>query len=107
MEEKEFRKLWNNSNDVLSNRQESMEILRAFNDAIHSLYYLGGEQKYIFDTLNVTVEAINKYKSILDGTEIDLIGLADKLELMRSLLFGDCLNWDYICSELDKLPDKK
>lgn len=105
MDKKDFNKLLNNGTDMLYNRQESMEILRAFNDIIHGLYHIGSEERYIFATLNTPTYIQEEYGKLIDSIGIGLADIANKLEIARSLLFGDCFNWDYIQSQIAELTD--
>jgi hypothetical protein len=109
LNENEFRKLWNGGTNVLYYADKSATILKALNDAIHGLYYLGGEHGYIIHTLNTTTYVEEEYKRLLSKiiADQDLSDIANKLEMIRSLLFGDCLNWDCICEELEKIQPKE
>jgi hypothetical protein len=105
LNENEFKELWNRGTNALYYADKSATILKALNDAIHGLYYLGGEHDYIIHTLNVTTYVEEEYKKLLGdiiGSQ-DLADIANKLEMIRSLLFGDCFNWDAIQSNLTKL----
>ncbi|KPU42177.1 hypothetical protein OXPF_39560 [Oxobacter pfennigii] len=108
MGENDYKKLWSSGSNVLYYADNSATILKALNDAIHGLYYLGGEHSYIIHTLNTTTYVEEEYKRLLSGIieNQDLSDIANKLEMVRSLLFGDCFNWDYICEELEKIPPK-
>lgn len=105
MENEEFKKLFNGNSDALYNAEETANILKALNDAIHGLYYLGGEHEYICHTLNVTTYVEEEYRKLLSDIieNQDLSDIADKLEMIRSVLFGDALNWDAIQDNLTKL----
>ncbi len=104
METNEFRRLFNNGADVVYNSKKSAEILKAFNEAISMLYYLGCEERYIFDVLNTSSYIEEEYKRLWKGIGVELQEVADTLEVARSLLFGDCFNWRKIQSELNKIP---
>lgn len=102
MESNEFKKFWDSGSDALYNPQEAAKILKSFNDVIHGLYFLGSEENYIFSVLNTTTYQDEEYKRLTESMGIELTEIADKLELMRSILFGDCFNWDAICDGLER-----
>ena len=102
MESNEFKKFWNSASDALNNSQETAKILKSFNDVIHGLYFLGSEEEYIFSVLNTTTYQDEEYKRLTESIGIELTEIADKLELMRSILFGDCFNWDNVYNEFEK-----
>jgi hypothetical protein len=101
MENNEFKKIWNSASDALYNPQETAKILKSFNDAIHGLYSIGGEEQYIFNALNTSTPVIKEYERLTKSMGISLIDVANMLEIMRNLLFGDCFNWDAIYEELE------
>ena len=99
----EFKKFWDNTSDALYEVGKTHEILNAFNQAINGLYFIGSEGKYIFDVLNTSAPAAEEYKKITNSIGIELIEISYKLEAMRSILFGDCINWSFICDRLDRI----
>lgn len=105
MNENEFKELWNRGSNALYYADKSAVILKALNDAIHGLYYLGGEHGYITHTLNTTTYVEEEYKRLLSDiiASQDLCDIANRLEMIRNLLFGDALDWDNIQSNLSKL----
>lgn len=107
MENQEFIKLFSKGSDALYNVEETASILKAFNEAIHGLYTIDSEESYIFDTLNTTTYVQEEYKKLAENIGIDLMDIANKLEMMRSILFGDCFNWDNIYAKLNKISSKK
>lgn len=107
MENQEFVKLFSKGSDALYNEEETASILKAFNEAIHGLYTIGSEESYIFDTLDTTTYVQEEYKKLTENTGTDLIDIANKLEMMRNVLFGDCFNWDNIYAKLNKIHSKK
>ena len=106
MESEGFKKLFSGNSDALYNAEESAEILKALNEAIHGLYYLDNEDTYILGILNCTTYVQEEYKKLLNDIGAGFGNIANKLEMIRSLLFGDCFNWDNIYAELSKIPTK-
>ena len=102
-----LKKLFNGNNDALYNAEKSAEILKALNEAIHGLYYLDNEDTYVLSTLNATTYVEEEYKKLLIDIGTDFGNIANKLEMIRSLIFGDCFNWDNIYAELSKIPSKE
>lgn len=100
MKKEGFEKLWSGS-DALYYPQETVTILKNFNDAIHGLYAIGGEEQYIFNVLNTSTPVIKEYERLTKSMGISLIDVANTLEIMRSLLFGDCFNWDNVYNEFE------
>lgn len=90
---------FNKHSSVSCDTENSSEILKAFNDVIHGLYFLD-EQSYILETLNVATYVEKEYKKLMVDIGLDLPEMADKFEMIRSLLFGDSFNWDAIHQEL-------
>lgn len=107
MESNEFKKFWNSASDALYNPQETAVILKSFNDAIHGLYSIGGEEQYIFNVLNASTPVIKEYERLTKDMGISLMDIANTLEIMRSLLFGDYFNWDAICDGLKIMDEGK
>ena len=99
MKKEGFEKLWDNGSDALYNPQETVTILKNFNDAIHGLYAIGGEERYIFNVLNTSAPVIKEYERLTKSMGISLIDVANTLEIMRNILFGDCFNWDNVYNE--------
>lgn len=101
------KKLWDGNSNVTCYPEQSLNILKAFNEIINGLYHIGDEHKYIFHTLNTTSYVDAEYLKILNSIGCDLTDIANKLEMARSLLFGDCLNWNYVLENLKELSLKK
>jgi|GEM_PF-4055449 len=99
MKNEGFEKLWNNGSDALYDPQNTMEILKNFNDAIHGLYAIGGEEQYIFNVLNTSTPIIKEYERLTKSMGISLTDVANTLEIMRNLIFGDCFNWVSVYNE--------
>lgn len=102
----EFEKLWGKGSDVLYRPNKTAEIIKAFNSVITGMYFLGTEEQYIFDTLNTTTYVQEEYKSLQNKLGIDIQDIAEKFELMRSILFGDCLDWEFICDKLNGVKEE-
>lgn len=107
MEMEGFKKLFSGNSDALYNAEKSAEILKALNEIIHGLYFLDNEDTYILSTLNSTTYVEEEYKKLLTDIGTDFGDIANKLEMIRSLLFGDSFNWDNIYAELNKLSSKE
>lgn len=103
MENNDIASVFLNSSDLIYSAKDSSEILKALNDVIHGLYHIGNEESYIISTFNTATYVEAEYKRLLKSIGMDLDDIANKLEMIRSLLFGDCFNWDYIQLELSKL----
>jgi hypothetical protein len=106
MNSENFKKIFDKNSDATYNPQKTAEILKAFNLAISSLYFLDGDERYISEVLNTSISEDEECKKIYDSIGIRLCDIADKLELVRSILFGGCLDWDFIRIELEKLQNK-
>lgn len=100
MKSNDFKKLWTCGTSADYYPKETADILKSFNDVIHGLYALGGEEEYIFHTLNATTYVKREYKNFRDAIGMDLADIANYLEMMRSVLFGDVFNWDYVLEGL-------
>ena len=85
---------------------QSANILRAFNEIINGLYHIGNEHEYIIHTLNTSTYVEAEYRKMLSDIGMDLTEIANKLEIVRSLLFGDCLNWEYIYQKVKNIKTK-
>lgn len=101
MKKEGFEKLWNSDSDALYDPQETATILKSFNDAIHGLSSIGGEEQYIFNVLNTSTPVIKEYERLIKSMGISLIDVANALEIMRNLLFGDCFDWDNVYNEFE------
>lgn len=103
MTDKDFKNLLNKNSDATYNPQEAAEILKGFNQAISGLYFLGGDERYISETLNLSAYEDEEYKRFIDSIGISLCEVADKLEMVRNILFGSCFNWDQIRIQLEEM----
>ena len=101
MNKEEFEKLWDKGFDAHHDPQEIVTLLKNFNDAINGLYAIGGEEQYIFNVLDTSAPVMREYERLIQSLGISLIEVADTLEKMRSILFGDCLDWDNIYKEFE------
>lgn len=97
-----FAQLWNEASDAMYNPEATANILKSFNMAISALYAIEGENEYIFSMLNTSSYAEKAYESIEKSIGVDLACVANKLELMRNVLFGDCLDWNNIHKAFEK-----
>ena len=104
MENNNFAKIWSPTSDALYDTKKTIKILEAFNSAIDSLYYLGGEEEYISRVLNTTTYVEAECSRLNKSMGIELSDISNKLEMIRSLLFGDCFDWNYICNTLKDIP---
>lgn len=102
----EFEYLWDKGSDALSDTVETIRIAEAFNSVITGLLFLGSESKYIFAILNTTTYAQEEYLKLQSEIGIDMVDAANKLELMRSILFGDCFGWHYLLEKLKQYSKK-
>ena len=87
--------------DIAYYATENVSLLRLFGTAISVLYDLS-------DILSRnTCNASTYVTRLIDSFGIDLVGTAEKLSMMRSLLFGDDLDWDLIARHLSKVAARK
>ena len=93
--EMDFKKLWSITSDIDYDPEKTVELLENFNNAINGLYALSGETRVIADTLNSATYEIAEYDRLI-ATIGDLATVADTLEMARNLMFGGCVNWDYV-----------
>ena len=97
-----FKKLWSIASDIYYEPEKTVELLENFNGVIHGLYALSGETRSIADTLNSTNYEIAEYDRLIAATG-DLATIADTLEMARNLMFGGCVDWDYVLSGFKEL----
>lgn len=95
-----FEDLWDKGSDALYDTIKTIEIAEALNSTITGLRFLGSESKYIFEILNTTTYAQEEYEKLRDEIGVDMVDIANKMELMRSVLFGDCFGWHSLLKEL-------
>ena len=72
---------------------EVADLLNHMNHLINTLYRMS-DSDYYFDYIFNAGMAINKGVAELGITEEWLMELADKFEKLRSLLYGDCIDWN-------------
>jgi hypothetical protein len=101
------KRMWLGNTNATYYPRQAENILRSLNETIHGLYALSNEESNIIETLNTTTYVEAEYKRLIGSIGIDLADIANKLEMIRSLLFGDCLNWDYICQNLKEIESTK
>lgn len=101
-----FEELWDKGSDALSDTVKTIEIAEAFNSVTTGLRFLGSESEYIFEILNTTTYAQEEYEKLQSEIGIDMVDAANKLELMRSILFGDCFGWHYLLEKLKQYSKK-
>lgn len=107
MDTNEFEKLWNNVSDALYEPDKTREILNAFNQAISGLLFIGSEEEYIFNVLNAGIPTRKEYNKLANSIGEDLSEICYKLEAMRSILFGDSIEWNFVCDGLDAMVKEK
>ena len=90
----------NGSSDALYNAKHTTDILDAFNNIILGLFKLSDEQ-WVFNTINVNTDTIDQYKNIEKKIGMELHELAEKVEIMRNLIFAEVIDWHKL-SELFK-----
>ncbi len=91
--------IFDRNSDVLYHPDKSSEILNYFLKASSGLYGISGGMDYIFNTLNAPVYVQRECEKILGG--LALADVADRLEMCRNLLFGECLDWSEIKAFID------
>ena len=76
------------------------KILRDFNQAISALYALDSGAFSARDTLNLRLDTDEEIDKILQ--DVSLVDIAMKLSLVRSLVFGECLDWEAAAADLER-----
>lgn len=94
----DFNKMWSSASDIDYEPAKTIEVLTAFNQVISGLYFLSGEEKYIENILNSSTYEIDEYQRLI-GTIGELSKVADTMEMARNILFGGCVDWNYILSQ--------
>lgn len=92
--------LFNQGSDLLHHSDNNSEALLDLNTAIKALYAIEAGALSA-NTLNTPTYV----ESIIQHLQIDVAEWAGKLEMMRSLLYGEDLNWEHIQQQLE-LHDK-
>ena len=93
--EMDFKKLWSITSDIDYDPEKTVELLENFNNAINGLYALSGETRFMADTLNSSTYEMEEYDRLI-YTVGDLADIANTLEMARNILFGGCVDWDYV-----------
>lgn len=93
--------LFNPHCDTVYFSKNNSEGLNDLNTAIDALYAIEAGALSA-RTLNTPIFVENAIRQL----GIDAAGWAEKLRAMRSLLFGDDLNWGYVQKQLTEIPDK-
>ena len=104
--EMDFKKLWSITSDIDYAPAKTVELLENFNNSIHGLYALSGETRFIADTLNSATYEMEEYDRLI-ATIGNLATVADTLEMARNLMFGGCVDWDYILSGFRKVVEEE
>jgi hypothetical protein len=102
----EFKRLWSVASDIDYDPGKTVELLENFNNAINGLYALSGETRFIADTLNSATYEIAEYDRLIAAIG-DLATIADTLEMARNLMFGGCVDWDYVLSGFKELAKEE
>lgn len=87
---------WSNVDE--DNVEEVKHILKAFDDVINGLLVLE-DSNWIFNNLNSS-DAEKDYYFDVRGTNNGFVELSEKIEKLRSVLFGGVLDWDEIKKSL-------
>lgn len=82
----------NGNSDALYNVKHTVDILDAFNNIILGLFKLSDEQ-WVFNTINVNTDTIDRYKNIEKEIGLEMHELAGKIEIMRNLIFAEVIDW--------------
>ena len=104
--EMDFKKLWSITSDIDYAPAKTVELLENFSNAINGLYALSGETRFTAATLNPASYEIAEYDRLI-ATIGDLAEVADTLEMARNLLFGGCVDWNYILSGFRKVVEEE
>ncbi|WP_418465368.1 hypothetical protein [Faecousia sp.] len=88
--------LFDQGSDIVYHSDNNSEALLDLNTAIKALYAIEAGALSA-NTLNTPTYV----ESVIQHLQIDVAGWAGKLEMMRSLLFGEDLNWEYIQQQLE------
>ena len=89
--------LFNQGSDLVYHSDNNSEALLDLNTAIKALYAIEAGALSA-NTLNTPVYVEDAIRHL----QINVAEWAGKLEMMRSLLFGEGLNWEYIQQQLDR-----
>lgn len=98
----EFKRLWSAASDIDYEPAKTVELLENFNSTIHGLYALSGETRFIANVLSSSTYEIAEYDHLIAKIG-DLATIADTLEMARNLMFGGCVDWDYVLSKFREL----
>jgi hypothetical protein len=90
---------WKNS-DMTYHAKLNAEALSDFNRAIDALYSLDSGA-FSADTRNTPTYVDDVVKNL----NVDFADIAFKLELMRSLIFGDAIDWGYCADKLREIQE--
>lgn len=99
----DFMKIWNNGTNANYYLESTIDILKALNDITNGLYHIADNYDYIFHTLNTTIDVQKEVVKILNSVDTDLATVAEKFAMVKSLLFGDAFDWNYILKKLEEV----
>lgn len=94
---------WGKGDDAVGD-----EVLCALNNIIRGLYTIegiDGDLIGLCDRLNVSTDYYGQVKKIDD--EIDLADLAFRFEVVRTMLFGSKINYDFLGDHLHKVAQER
>ena len=92
--------LFNQGSDLVYHSGNNSEVLLDLNTAIKALYAID-VGALSANTLNTPAYV----EDVIQHLQIEATEWAGKLEMMRSLLFGEDLNWELIQKHLKSIPD--
>lgn len=93
--------IWSKQSNVNTRNKDAIKLLKHMNMAIDGIWGFACDNDYLFSTTNASSNAEDEYKRIEASIGIDLLELAGKLEVMRSMVFGDSLNWGIVLESLE------
>lgn len=94
--------LFDSSSDMVYHASINSQCLRDFNNAITALYTLASGA-YTCDTRNTATYV----EDVVKRFGLDIADVANKLEMTRSLIFGDAMNWDHVAQTLKCMCEKE
>lgn len=93
--------LFRSLSDLVYYSKNNAEALSDLNTAIKALYAIEAGA-LTAKTLNTATYV----DEVIERLNVDTAEWASRLSIMRSLLFGHDMNWDYVQKQLAEIPDK-
>lgn len=104
---KDLNQAWDGDRDILYNAKSAGDFLKHLNAAIDGLYYVGLELESSYGIIGASTYEIKPCSDILVGADIDPSEIAEKLRLIRSILFGGAMDWGKLEKSLSQFEPIK